>query len=111
MTTLVSLSNGRIQTSIAALALLTACGVEMTALLDRHANGDWGDINLDEEQENGLSLVCGGPIVSQFKLSGLDSIRIVTDTFRKTTRINLATEPSCFAGHASHSFGGEALAA
>ncbi|MCQ8183280.1 hypothetical protein NP603_19360 [Methylomonas sp. SURF-1] len=111
MTAPVLLSTGRTHTSIAARAVLTAYGVDMATLLDRHANGDWGEITLDDEQENGLSLVCGGPIVSQFKLSGLDSIRIVTDTFRKTTRINLATEPSCSAGHASHSFGGEALAA
>ncbi|OAI13184.1 hypothetical protein A1507_17600 [Methylomonas koyamae] len=91
--------------------MLTACGVDMTTLLDRHANGDWGDINLDDEQENGLSLVCGGPIVSQFTLPGMDRIRIVTDTFRKSTRISLATEPHGRADPTDHSFGGEAIAA
>jgi len=111
MTAPVLLSTGRTHTSIAARAVLTACGIDMTTLLDRHANGDWGEITLDDEQENGLSLVCGGPIVSQFKLSGLDSIRIVTDTLRKTTRISLATEPYRLAGNASHLFDDEALAA
>lgn len=99
------------QTTAAVRARLSDVGVDMTALLDRHARGDWGEINLDEEQENGLSLVCGGPVVSQFKLSGTDGVRIVTDTLRKTTWIGLTTEPHGLTRHAGHSLGVKALAA
>lgn len=111
MNTHAVISTGMTHTSAAAWAFLHDRGIDLVSLLDRHTRGDWGDVDLDDGQENGLSLVCGGPIVSRFTLSGTDGIRIVTDTLRKTTRISLATEPHALTGHAGHSFGYEALAA
>ncbi len=60
--------------------------------LDRHVNGDWGDVPEDDKQENEFSVEHGFRILSAYTTSAGDRIWIITEADRSATTILLPSE-------------------
>jgi hypothetical protein len=80
----VLIARGAIAAFLAAMAPL--------AYLERHAHGDWGDVDEEDRQENELSLERGFRIVSVYRLGTDEKIYIITEADRSATTILLASE-------------------
>ncbi|MDV2988820.1 MAG: hypothetical protein ACRKGH_09245 [Dehalogenimonas sp.] len=59
----------------------------MRRSLNRHAKGDWGNIDEADKQENELSLKQGFRILSAYEAGGLPKIWIITEADRSATTI------------------------
>jgi hypothetical protein len=62
------------------------------AFLDRHVNGDWGEVPDADKQENELSVELGFRILSAYTTSTGDKIWILTEADRSATLILLPEE-------------------
>ena len=60
--------------------------------LDRHVNGDWGEVPEADKQENELSVEHGFRILSAYTTSAGDPIWILTEADRSATTIMLPSE-------------------
>jgi hypothetical protein len=60
--------------------------------LDRHVNGDWGDVPDADQQENELAVEQGYRILSAYTTSAGDKIWILTEADRSATTILLPEE-------------------
>ena len=60
--------------------------------LDRHVNGDWGEVPDADKQENELSVEQGFRILSAYTTSAGDRIWILTEADRSATIIMLPEE-------------------
>lgn len=71
---------------------LVAGGLNIAALLKRHAFGDWGDLTVDDWQANERAIVAGARIFSAY--AGPDGARIwiITEADRSATTVLLAEE-------------------
>jgi len=59
---------------------------ELNNLINKHANGDWGDLPKSDIQENNRALEEGGRLFSSYKLGG-EKIYIITEWDRSYTTI------------------------
>ncbi|KTB49132.1 hypothetical protein DEALK_00440 [Dehalogenimonas alkenigignens] len=59
----------------------------MRGSLNRHAKGDWGDLDEADRQENELSLKQGFRILSAYKTDDLPKIWIITEADKSVTTI------------------------
>jgi hypothetical protein len=69
---------GHIVATPAALELLEKHGVNQTALLSRHARGDWGDLCKSDQQANDMALQDGSRIFSAYVI-GPDKFFVITE--------------------------------
>ena len=60
--------------------------------LDRHVNGDWGDVPEEDKQENELSVEQGFRILSAYTTSTGDKLWILTEADRSATILMLPEE-------------------
>ena len=60
--------------------------------LNRHARGDWGDVDAEDKQENELSLKAGFRLLSAYEAEGQPKIWIITESTRETTTILFPSE-------------------
>jgi hypothetical protein len=60
--------------------------------LDRHVNGDWGEMPEADKQENELSVDQGFRILSAYTTSAGDTIWILTEADRSATTMLLPEE-------------------
>jgi len=66
---------------------------EITAAVQRHARGDWGDIiDLEAQQLNDLRLQQGGPIASIYRASNGVKFYVLTEADRLVTTVLLPEE-------------------
>jgi hypothetical protein len=82
---------GRLYATPGALALLAEAGVAPTALLLRHASGDWGDIPAEDAAENRLSIEQGFRVMSSYDVGG-QRVWIITEADRRSTTILLPSD-------------------
>lgn len=75
-----------------ALSALENAGQSPLDLLQRHASGDWGDIDAGDRKENELSLKHGFRLLSAYNLSGGTRLWIITEADRSATTILLPEE-------------------
>ena len=61
-------------------------------LLDRHVNGDWGDLSYEDRLRNELALVEMERVLSCYRVDENVKIYVVTDADRSTTTVMLASE-------------------
>ncbi|MEN8615450.1 hypothetical protein ABFB09_09325 [Dehalogenimonas sp. THU2] len=59
----------------------------MQRCLNRHAQGDWGNLDEADKQENELSLKQDFRILSAYEAEGLPKIWIITEADRSATTI------------------------
>lgn len=75
-----------------AVRALQKAGQQSAEFLDRHVNGDWGDIPEEDRKENEFSLQHGFRILSAYTTGAGDRIWILTEADRSATMILLQHE-------------------
>jgi hypothetical protein len=83
---------GRVVATPGALSALQKAEQLPAAFLDRHVNGDWGEVPDADKQENELSVERGFRILSAYTTSAGDKIWILTEADRSATTILLPEE-------------------
>ena len=83
---------GRVVATPGALRALEKAEQVPNIFLDRHVNGDWGDIPEADKQENELSVEQGFRILSAYTTSAGEEIWILTEADRSSTTIMLPSE-------------------
>ena len=83
---------GRIVATPGALQALEAAGEQPAQFLDRHASGDWGELDDEDKQENEFSVRNGFRIFSAYTTSAGEKIWIITEADRSATTLLLPEE-------------------
>ena len=82
---------GRVVATPGALKLLSEAGEDSFCYLDRHAWGDWGDLDGHDRRENELSLQHGWRIVSSYPV-GEKTIWVISEADRTVTTVLLSED-------------------
>lgn len=85
-------SLGRVVATPGALEALAGAGHEPAEFLDRHIQGDWGELTDDDRAENELSVKEGFRILSAYHLKDGTKIWIITEADRSSTTVLLPEE-------------------
>jgi len=85
-------ARGRVVATPGALQALEKAEQLPAAFLDRHVNGDWGEVPEADKQENAWSVAPGFRILSAYTTSAGDRIWILTEADRSATTIVLPDE-------------------
>ena len=83
---------GRVVATPGALRALEEAGQLPAEFLDRHVNGDWGDVPEEDKQENEFSVERRLRILSSYTTSAGEKIWIITEADRSHTIILLPEE-------------------
>lgn len=83
---------GALVATPAALDACEAANVSPSALLERHASGDWGEVPATDARENELSVREGFRILSNYPLSSGATVWIITEADRSSTCLILPSE-------------------
>ena len=83
---------GQVVATPGALAALQKAEQEPLEFIDRHVNGDWGDLYPEDRQENDFSVTNELRILSAYTTSAGDRIWIITEGDRSATTILLPSE-------------------
>jgi hypothetical protein len=74
------------------LLALEKAGQKPQEFLDRHANGDWGEVGSDGANENEISLQTGLRLLSGYTTVTGDRLWIITEADRSATTLLLPEE-------------------
>jgi hypothetical protein len=83
---------GRVVITPGAQEALKDAEDDVLIYLVRHAGGDWGDLGIQNMEENELALKHGWQIHSAYFLGDLEKIWIITEADRKLTTVLRADE-------------------
>ena len=83
---------GEVVGTPAAIELLEANGRTPIEFLDRHVEGDWGEVCHEDDIDNFRSLKEGTRILSVYQVTKHDRIWIITEADRSVTTILLSNE-------------------
>ncbi len=83
---------GRVVATPGALRALEKAEQLPAAFLDRHVNGDWGDVPDADKQENEVSVEQGFRILSTYTTSAGDRLWVLTEADRSATIILVPEE-------------------
>jgi hypothetical protein len=83
---------GRVVATPGALRALERAEQLPAEFLDRHVNGDWGDVPDEDKQENEFSVEHGFRIVSAYTTSASEKIWVITEADRSYTTLLLPSE-------------------
>ncbi len=83
---------GRVVATPGALRALEKAEQLPAEFLDRHVNGDWGDVSEADKQENEVSIEQRFRILSVYTTSAGDRIWILTEADRSVTTMLLSSE-------------------
>ena len=83
---------GQVVATPGALSALEKAEQHPAEFLDRHVNGDWGEVPDADKQENELSVEQGFRILSAYTTSAGDKLWILTEADRSATTILLPEE-------------------
>ena len=83
---------GQVVATPGALEALKAAGDDPAAYLNRHAGGDWGELDEADKRENELSVARGLRLLSAYRLSNDTKIWIITEADRSATTLLLPSE-------------------
>jgi SAM-dependent methyltransferase len=83
---------GSIEVSPAAAEVLAGAGLELAPFLERHRQGDWGDVDDAHRLLSDWALAHNGVIRSAYELSGGTVLAVHTGVNRSRTRVMLQTE-------------------
>ena len=89
---MIRFSLGRVVATPGALSALEKAEQLPAELLDRHVNGDWGEVPDADKQENERSVEQGLRILSAYTTSAGDKIWILTEADRSATILMLPEE-------------------
>lgn len=83
---------GEVMVTPNALAALEQAGEWGGAYLERHQQGDWGDLCAEDRAVNQRALRLGQRLLSQYRLSTGEKLWILTEGDRSVTTVLLACE-------------------
>ena len=83
---------GRVVATPGALRALQKAEQEPGEFINRHVNGDWGEVPEEDRQENELSVKQGFRILSAYTTSAGDRIWVITEADRSATTLLLPEE-------------------
>jgi hypothetical protein len=83
---------GRIVATPGALKALEEAGQQPAEFLDRHVNGDWGELDDEDKRENEFSVRNGFRILSAYTTNAGDKLWIITEADRSATTFLLPEE-------------------
>jgi hypothetical protein len=83
---------GQVVATPGALDALEQAGQSPLEFVDRHAQGDWGELSESDRQENEFSLREGFRLLSAYRLDDGTKIWIITEADRSATTILLPQE-------------------
>ena len=83
---------GHIVATPGALEAISASGEDVLDYLERHQQGDWGEVCEEDRQENELSLKNGWRILSAYTLKTGVVIWVITEADRSSTCVLLPEE-------------------
>lgn len=83
---------GRILATPGALEALDEAGQEWLVFLQRHAVGDWGDLDPQDWQENEAALEHGGRLLSAYTLATGQRLWVISEHDRSATTLLLPSE-------------------
>ena len=83
---------GLIVSTPGALAALEEAGESPQTLIQRHATGDWGEVDAEDRQENELSLQQGFRLLSAYTLRSGVKVWVISEADRSSTCILLPSE-------------------
>jgi hypothetical protein len=83
---------GQVVATPSALAALASSGQTPEALLTRHAQGDWGDLDEEDWRENNRSLARGLRLLSAYALPDGTKLWIITEADHSATTLLLPDE-------------------
>lgn len=84
-------SIGQLVSTPAALEYMNENGINVFDLLGRHANCDWGDLDIEDKRRNDSALKDGSRIFSSYKV-GPEKIWIITEADRSSTCVLLPSD-------------------
>jgi hypothetical protein len=82
---------GRILATPGALLVAACSGINLSALLRRHATGDWGDLPESDRVLNDFASFMGDRVLSRYDEKG-HSFYLITEADRSATTIMLRDE-------------------
>ena len=65
---------------------------DATAYLQRHLNGDWGDLDDEDRQANDAALIHGTRLLSSYRVAPTVTLWIITEWDRSVTTLLLPSE-------------------
>ena len=83
---------GRVLATPGALEAIGRAGQQPQEFLDRHAQGDWGEVDSHDAAENELSLQRGFRLLSSYTTRSGDKLWIITEADRSATTLLLPEE-------------------
>jgi hypothetical protein len=83
---------GQVVATPGALAAFQATGQSPLPFLQRHSQGDWGELDADDVQENEFSMTHGLRLLSAYSFADGTRIWIITEADRSATTILLPSE-------------------
>jgi hypothetical protein len=83
---------GRIVATPGALRALEKAEQQPAEFLDRHVQGDWGELDDEDKQENEFSVRNGFRILSAYTTSAGDKIGVIREAERSATTLLLPEE-------------------
>lgn len=83
---------GQIVATPGAIEALRRAGQTPLEFLARHARGDWGELDREDQQENGFSLREGFRLLSAYRLKDGRRLWIITEADRSVTTFLLPEE-------------------
>jgi hypothetical protein len=84
-------SLGKLVMTPGALECMVRTDVDPVQLIQRHAQGDWGDLDEDDKKENDFSVSRPLRILSAYKV-GDEKLWVITEADRSATTILLPDE-------------------
>lgn len=86
------LALGRVYATPGALEVLGRIGVAPADLLERHAAGDWGDLDAEDWRANEVAVRDGDRVLSLYPVGDGDRVWIITEWDRSATTVLLPQE-------------------
>jgi hypothetical protein len=83
---------GQVVATPGALAALERAKQTATLFLDRHANGDWGELDQSDVDENEYSVAHGFRLLSSYQTNAGEKLWIITEADRSATTLLLPEE-------------------
>ena len=85
-------SLGQVVATPGALTALQKADQQPQEFLERHLQGDWGDLCEEDRQENALSLERGFRLLSSYRTHAGTKLYVITEADRSVTTILLPEE-------------------
>ena len=82
---------GRVVLTPAALSMLAEIDEDALIFLDRHQQGDWGDLGQDDKEANDHALLAGTRLLSSYQTRG-GTLWIITEADRSATTVLLPSD-------------------